>query len=633
MSNKISFLFFLLVIGYSSNAQLDSFATVSDSLQKATELDHDSANATLMTEFSEKLAEIEEQRKVDSIKKAELENQLMALKTTDNINKKKLLEQLEGIEKAKKARIDAQNAKIELMRKTAQGYPVKGVLHDTLFFVFTRLGTLNASQRAINVSEKIRLLYKDDYLVVDSIRFAPSDGFYDIVYKDVILMSISETDALWYNRTMSELANQYAETIKKSLLKARDEHSIGKFFMRLGLSILVLATSFFIIWIVGKGYYHAMRLIVANKTKFLKDLSYKDYTFITSNQELKVVLLLLSMFRWFLYGLFLYITLPVLFSVFPFTRGWADSLFTLILIPFKAVFSAIWAYLPNMFYIIVIYLIMRYVIRFVKYIFSEVQSEKLKLSGFHADWAMPTFTIVQFLLYAFMFVMIFPYLPGSNSDIFKGVSVFIGVLFSLGSSSAIANMIAGLVITYMRPFKIGDRIKIGETTGDVLEKTLLVTRLKTVKNEIITIPNAAVLTGSTINYSQDANNQGLIVHTTVTIGYDVPWINVHEALIEAALRSVMILKEPLPFVLQTGLDDFYVAYQLNAYTREANKQGTIYSSLHSNIQNVFNEKGIEILSPHYRAQRDGNQTTIPANYLSTSYSAPIFNVKVEITND
>jgi small-conductance mechanosensitive channel len=161
----------------------------------------------------------------------------------------------------------------------------------------------------------------------------------------------------------------------------------------------------------------------------------------------------------------------------------------------------------------------------------------------------------------------------------------------------------------------------------------LVTRLKTVKNEIITIPNSAVLTGSTINYSQDANNQGLIVHTTVTIGYDVPWINVHEALIEAALRSVMILKEPLPFVLQTGLDDFYVAYQLNAYTREANKQGAIYSSLHSNIQNVFNEKGIEILSPHYRAQRDGNQTTIPANYLSTSYSAPIFNVKVEITND
>jgi small-conductance mechanosensitive channel len=164
---------------------------------------------------------------------------------------------------------------------------------------------------------------------------------------------------------------------------------------------------------------------------------------------------------------------------------------------------------------------MRYVIRFVKYIFSEIVEEKLKINGFHADWSMPTYSIVRFLLYAFMFVPIFPYLASSDSNIFKGVSVFIEVLFSLGSSPAIANMVAGLVVTYMRLFKIGDRIKIGDVAGDVLEKTLLVTRLRTIKNEIITIPNSAVLNGNTTNYTSASKELGLIIHSSITIGYDV----------------------------------------------------------------------------------------------------------------
>jgi len=253
--------------------------------------------------------------------------------------------------------------------------------------------------------------------------------------------------------------------------------------------------------------------------------------------------------------------------------------------------------------------------RFVRYIFSEIRKENLKLPGFYADWAMPTFGIVRFLLLAFMFVLIFPYLPGSDSDIFKGVSVFLGILFSLGSSSAIGNMVAGLVITYMRPFQIGDRVKISGITGDVVEKTLLVTRLKTVKNEVITIPNSAILSGNTINYSSIAKKEGLIVYSTVTIGYDVPWKDMHAALLEAAARTEFVLKEPKPFVLQTSLDDFYVSYQINAITKLPKKQAEIYSLLHQNIQDVCNERGIEIMSPHYRAERDGNKSTIPGEYL------------------
>ena len=231
------------------------------------------------------------------------------------------------------------------------------------------------------------------------------------------------------------------------------------------------------------------------------------------------------------------------------------------------------------------------------------------------------------LVIAFAFVVIFPYLPGSDSPVFQGISVFLGFLFTFGSAGSLSNVIAGLVLTYMRLFKIGDRVKIGEIVGDVIEKSSLVTRVRTPKNEIISIPNSTVMSSHTINYSSDAPEKGLIIHTTVTIGYDVPWKDMHQTLIDAALRTDLVLKDPQPFVLQTSLEDFYVAYQINAYVREANKQAAIYSNLHQNIQDVCNENGIEILSPHYRAARDGNQSTIPSDYLPKDYEAPSFNVK------
>ncbi len=181
----------------------------------------------------------------------------------------------------------------------------------------------------------------------------------------------------------------------------------------------------------------------------------------------------------------------------------------------------------------------------------------------------------------------------------------------------------------MRLFKIGDRVKIADVTGDVIEKSLLVTRIRTIKNEIISIPNSTVMNSHTINYSSDAPGLGLILNTTVTIGYDVPWKKMYEALIEAALRTKYVLQDPKPFVLQTGLQDFYVSYQINAYVREANKQTDIYSELYQNIQDVCNEKGIEIMSPHYTAARDGNSTAIPEEYLPDDYKAPGFNINLK----
>ena len=530
---------------------------------------------------------------------------------------------------AKLQRTIQNKAIIDSLRPFVKGYPVLGVMNDTIFYIYSKLGMSTPSERADLITAKIRRVYNDDFFKSDSIFVRQSDYTVDVVYGEIILIGVSELDALWFDKTMEEAANDLKVKISNSILLAKENYSLSKVLSRIGLVILVFCCAGFFIWIIGRSSSWMLKFIAGKKDKWLRSLTYRDYTFLTPEQEYKAIQFFAKILRWLLYAILLYISLPVIFSIFPFTRGWADSLFRLIWNPLRGILVAVWKYLPNLFSILVILFIMRFVMRFIRYIFKEIEDGTLKISGFHADWAMPTLTIARFLVYAFTFVLIFPHLPGSDSAIFKGVSVFLGVLFSLGSPSIIANTVAGLVITYMRPFKTGDRIKIGDITGDVIEKNLLVTRLKTIKNEEITLPNTSVLTGSTTNYSSFARTGGLIVNTTVTIGYDVPWRDMHKALIDAALRTGLILKNPLPFVLQTSLDDFYVSYQINAYTEEASMMAGIYSDLHQNIQDVCNERGIEIMSPHYRQERDGNRTTIPAGYLPEDYKAPSFNIKVE----
>jgi small-conductance mechanosensitive channel len=171
-------------------------------------------------------------------------------------------------------------------------------------------------------------------------------------------------------------------------------------------------------------------------------------------------------------------------------------------------------------------------------------------------------------------------------------------------------------------------VKIADTMGDVIEKTLLITRVRTIKNVEITIANAMVLGSHIINFSSSAKEEGLILHTTVTIGYDAPWRTVHHLLIDAALATEAILKQPAPFIFQTALDDFYVHYELNAYTDQPSRMAKIYSDLHTNIQDKFNGAGVEIMSPHYSSVRDGNQIAIPDGYLPKGYSAPAFRLGV-----
>ncbi|MCL2601155.1 MAG: mechanosensitive ion channel family protein, partial [Treponema sp.] len=257
-------------------------------------------------------------------------------------------------------------------------------------------------------------------------------------------------------------------------------------------------------------------------------------------------------------------------------------------------------HIPNLVTIAVIVGITHYALKGLKFFAVKIEKGKLVLPNFYADWARPTYKILKLLLWAFTFAIVFPYLPGSDSRVFQGVSVFVGIVFSLGSSSAIGNLIAGLVLTYMRPFKIGDRIRIQDTVGFVVEKHMMVVRIKTDKNEYVTFPNTLILNSSVTNFhtSSDENTEGLVLYTEVSFGYTTPWQTVHEILINAALATAHVQKKPMPFVLQTGFDDFYARYQVNCYTKEIDKIPMIYTQLNENIQNAFREAGIDMTSAH-----------------------------------
>ena len=489
-----------------------------------------------------------------------------------------------------------------------KSFPVM-LFHDTLFHIDAYMGNLTPEERAKNISARIeRIYYEYDSI---QITLTQNEKAIDVVCGEIFIMTLQESDTIIQGKNIQMLANEYAERIKSSIEKNRKERSILTILTRIGLVLLVLGAIWLMIFLIAKGHTYFAKRLLNYKGKWFKNLSYKGYTFITANQELKVIVWLLKVLKWAIIAILIYLFLPLVFSIFPFSRGWAAKLFSFIWNPFKGIFVSIWHYLPNLFTIIVLFIVFKYLIRFIKYIFSEIEAGKLRIPGFHVDWAKPTFSIVRFLMYAFMFILIFPYLPGSESRVFQGVSVFLGLLVSLGSSSAIANMVAGLVITYMRPFKIGDRIKIGEVTGNVVEKTMLVTRLRTSNNESITIPNSAILSGNTTNYSALAATEGLILSTKVTISYQTPWRTVQKALLEAAGRTSNLLHNKKHFVIQSALDQFHAVYQLNVYTSEGNAFAPIYNELHQNIQDVCAEYGIEIVSPQFLIQYESAPSITP----------------------
>lgn len=597
----------IFVSSTKSSAQLIDKAQqlVQDVFKETPTEQPDSAIAPLSTE---------EQHIQDSIRLHELTLQLQEMKLNEILLRNDLDDAYNLNSAADSLRKAEQLARIDSLRELTPGVPVI-VEGDTLFTLYAARGGYSAVVRAGMINDKLTSISKERATAADTLHLLESEYYVDIMYGDKVIISLTDQDALWQGTTRQELARQYLPILSSKIDDMKERHSLWQIVLRVFLFILVIFVQYLLFKLTNYLFRKLRRQIILFKQQKLKPIFIRDYELVNKRQLGRILIFFSNVIRWIILLLQLTLSVPMLFAIFPQTEGLALRIFGYIIDPIKMVWWSIVNYIPNLFIILVIWYCIKYLVKGLRYLSNEIHNGKLTISGFYPDWAMPTFNIIRFLLYAFMVAMIYPYLPGSDSGVFQGISVFVGLIVSLGSSTVIGNIIAGLVITYMRPYKLGDRIKLDDTVGNVIEKTPFVTRLRTPKNEVVTIPNSAIMSSHTVNYSSSARQFGLIIHTTVTIGYDVPWRLVNKLLINAALNTPGVLDDPRPFVLETGLADYYPCYQINAYIKDADRMGPITSDLHQNIQDFFNEAGVEIMSPGYHAVRDGNTSTIPTDDL------------------
>lgn len=582
---RIFILFTLFVCPEFNKAQLITIQTSPEPQENKEEQKTDSAFVALLRDS------LENARLNEANIRMELEQLKFSLVSADSVKRAKQL------------------AKIDSLRQYTAGIPVV-VEEDTLFEFYSKRGGYSPQQRAEMASAAILSLSKRFNLKPDSVYIDHSDNVSDIMYQNEVLTSFTDQDAIWAGMPQDSLAIKNMAVIVGELYKLKEEHSLWLLIRRICFLILVIAGQYALYRITKWLFRKLNRRIEGMKDTKLHPIMIQNYELLDTGKQVKLIEWLAMIGFYAVIALQLVFTVPLIFIIFPPTKALAYTLLGYIWDPVKGILVGIVDYIPDLITIIIICIAIRYLIKLFKYLSNEVATERLKIPGFYPDWALPTFNIIRFLLYAFMIAMIYPYLPGSDKGVFQGISVFVGLIISLGSSTVIGNVIAGWVITYMRPFRKGDRIKLNDTVGDIIEKTPLVTRIRTPKNEIVTVPNSFIMSSQSINFSRSAHEFGLILHAEVTIGYDVPWRLVHRMLIEAALRTKGVLHDPQPFVLETGLNDWYPVYQINAYTREAQRMSAIYSELFQNIQDRFNEEGVEIMSPTYIATRDGNASTV-----------------------
>ena len=495
---------------------------------------------------------------------------------------------------------------------------------DTVFAIYDKLGPFTPQERAQAITQRLARLVKDPSLGAYPVTVTDHELTSELVHGEMVLMTVTERDAQPTGRPRQELAKEYAGKIQTVLAKSREQITLRALMIDASLAFLDTAILVVLLVLFHKLFPKLYARIEAWRGTVIHPIKIQRVELLSTDQIAAALTGVAKTVRIVAVLILLYVYLTTVLGIFPWTRGISAVLLGAVLSTLRTIGQAFATYIPDVVSIAIIVVVTRFVIKLISLFFAGIRRGAITFAGFHRDWAEPTYKIVRFLVIVFAAIACFPYVPGSQSEGFRGISVFLGLLISLGSAAAIGNVIAGIVLTYMRPFHVGDRVRIADTTGDVMEKTLLVTRVRTIKNVDITIPNAMVLSSHLVNFSSCARQQGLILHTSVTIGYDAPWRKVHELLIAAARATTHILAKPEPFVLQTNLNDFYVTYEINAYTDQPNLMATIYAELHQNIQDKFNEAGVEIMSPHYTQVRDGNQTTIPEQYLPKNYQAPAF---------
>ena len=456
-----------------------------------------------------------------------------------------------------------------------------------------------AEARAQAIQSRIVDAARNSAVALEAIQIVPAGDSLRIVAKGQTLAVVVDADAALEGVSKTDLATLHLQRIREAIADyrtARAAHALRRAAIDTLIATLVLAAAvaglvFFWRWFDG--------LVRGRVDARIKTVGIQSFEVVRAEQIRGMFRSLLLAVRALVLLTAVLIYLGVVLAEWPWTRGLSHGVAGFALGPLRTIAGGIVANVPRLVFLAVLYVIVRVALRLIRLFFESVGSGAVTLTNFDPDWAQPTYKLTRLAVVAFALVVAYPYIPGSQSDAFKGVSLFIGIVFSLGSSTAISNMIAGYMMTYRRAFKVGDRVKIGDTTGEVIETRLQVTHLRTLKNEEVIIPNSQILADAVVNYGSLMRDRGLVLHTEVGIGYETPWRQVEAMLIAAANRTAGISADPRPFVLEKQLGDFAVTYELNVYCHDVQSMMQLYSELHRNILDLFNEYGVQIMTPAY----------------------------------
>ena len=488
---------------------------------------------------------------------------------------------------------------------------------ETLFSV-RGIAAHPAERRAQEIADRIRALAADPKFDAKTLRVEQRPGATSIVAGKQPVMIVLDEDAAVEQAQRVWVAESYRRRIQEAVEAYRHDRKPGFLVLRtlyaLGAILALLIGAHF-----GRQIVVLVRAWLERRYRGqVEGIENRAFQLIKADQIWGLFIGLVNL-AWGL-GLFaaVYACLHYVLALFPGTRAAANSLLAAVVDPLRTMGLAMVGAIPSLAFLVVFIAIVRYVLKLTRHFFEDVAGGVITLKGFYPEWGLPTYRLVRLFVIALTAVIAYPYVPGSSSEAFKGVSLFRGVIFSLGSSSLTGNVIAGYSMTYRRAFKIGDRVKIGQNTGDVEQMRLLVTHLRTIKNEELIVPNSTILSTEVVNYSSMARDRGLILHTTVGIGYETPWRQVEAMLIEAAERTPGTRRDPPPFILQTRLADFCVNYEINVYCDTPNVMELVYTDLHRNILDVFNEYGVQIMTPAYMS--DPQQAKVVPN--GQWYAAP-----------
>lgn len=481
-----------------------------------------------------------------------------------------------------------------------------------------------AKRRAREITELVEAFAQNPELDPNDIRLEETETSIDIVGPTGRLISVYDVDTQFSGIQVQKkvVANSVMEKVQRAIVDYREERRPDVLLVNL-LKALGLTVAAVVLILIGRWGFRKFSTWVEKRIpERLEVVEAKSYSLVQADQiwrlwrnVVKISTIVVAAFLTYLY-------INAVLGLFPWTRPIATQLIDFVVTPLKVVATGILDYLPNLAFLIIIFVIFRYVLKLLRALFSSISTKRITFTGFDAEWAWPTYRLVRVLVVAFGVIVSYPYIPGSDSDAFKGVSIFLGVLASIGSSTVITNIVAGYTMTYRRAFRVGERVRVGETVGDVTGMRLLSTHLRTIKNEEVVIPNSVIITSEVTNYSSLAKENGLVLHTTVSIGYEVPWRQVEAMLLKAAKRTPGIVASREPFVLQTALGDYAINYELNVYIDDANSMAALYSLLHRNIVDVFNEYGIAIMTPSYVADPQENKIVPEEEWYKAPASPP-----------